>query len=1050
MRYSIRPLTLLAALCLLLSVIPIGAAAQPSNAIARTPLAQSSTSDVFVALQPTIPLEQFRATLARPEASLLNRLVVSQRLKRFLQVGNQTILRVELQPGADPDLTIQQLSRVAGVAWAAPNLIYTSDPTFDPREYTPNDTRFVNQYHHTLMQNSTAWNTTEGQGQLIAIFDDGIELSHPDLSPNIWVNDDPQDGIDNDGNGYIDDTNGWATVANTRNLLANGIESHGTHVAGIAAARTNNGLGVAGTAGRATILPIRFYGENLPWTSAIIAESIRYAVDNGAKITNMSYNSNNFPNDPVVLAALSYAYERGVLMFHSAGNDNVSNAARQALDQVLFVANTDSNDQKAAFSNYGPWVDLAAPGENILSTVTNAYATNQALATPYDFYSGTSMASPNAAGVAALIWAANPTWSRDQVAAYLIGTTDSIEAANPSYVGQLGRGRVNAARGVDASFQLAPPRIQASGLPAENTTITTPLSTFALKLPSVLSSTTVISSNFELRGAGSDATLGTSDDLLIDLAISDGLPYQIGTNQLSFTINTLMTPGVYRFTARSGSSGLRDPFGQQLDGDSNGSGGDDFTRTFTVGYQLYGRVFEDWNNNGSLDTGEPAIANQTIWLDLNSSGSLDSGDATTTSDTAGLYAFSSVTPGATTLHINQSTGLLVSTPASGSTSITMGSNTANQRVDVGLYRDQAIYGYLYNDSDGDGNRENNETGFANWTVFVDLNQNSTADSLPTQAFTNTNALAIPDNNLNGITSTLAIANVSGQIADLNVLVELTHTYVSDLSVVLTAPDGQQVSLIARRGGSTSGTFVLTFDDQATVAIAASSASLSSGSYRPEQALSTLLSSQPTGNWRLHVNDVEAPDSGTLVRWGITMQLREPQVTSNSAGGYVIDGLASGSYTLRQITQSGWQAVSPASGTQNITLASTSLFERNFGNQIDTTPPTVSGSATFTNGRFNQVQIDFSEPINGLTLSDLVLRRNGVVLPWSGTPPTLTIATDRQSATLTGLGSYTAAAGSYTLELAAGSISDDANNLLTINVIITWEYHTIALPLVKSP
>jgi hypothetical protein len=403
---------------------------------------------------------------------------------------------------------------------------------------------------------------------VIAITDDGVSLSHPDLSANIWGNDDEiaNNGIDDDGNGFIDDVNGWDFASNDRDPSPVAGFSHGTHVAGIAAARVNNSVGVAGTAGDATIMPIRFYGSG-SWTSTVVANSFRYAVDNGAKILSDSYNIDGFVGDLVYASAVQYVYNRGALYFNSGGNGGTLNPARQAIDQVMLVVNSTANDLKAFTSNYGWGMDIAAPGTSIYSTIPNA---------SYTTMSGTSMAAPNAAAAAALIWSAHPDWTRDQVAAQLIGSADNIDALNPNFAALMGSGRVNSFRAVTQT--IAPPRLRGlGGLPADNASAVSIASTFTLDVASVFDPATVSSSAFELRGDGADNTFNTPDDVLVPLSLNTAFAY--GTNRLRFTIDSNPPPDTYRFSALPA---LRDPFGQAIDGNGDGTAGDAFTRTFSV------------------------------------------------------------------------------------------------------------------------------------------------------------------------------------------------------------------------------------------------------------------------------------------------------------------------------------------------------------------------------------------------------------------------------------------------------------------------------------
>ena len=152
----------------------------------------------------------------------------------------------------------------------------------------------------------------------MGITDDGVETGHEDLAANIWVNtgETAGDGIDNDGNGYVDDVNGFDFVSNNGNPNPdNSSNDHGTHVAGIAGARTNNGIGVAGTAGEATIMPLQFFISGQAWTAANIAEAFGYGADNGAQIITTSYNMDIWVGDPVVTAGYDYMYDQGVLHF---------------------------------------------------------------------------------------------------------------------------------------------------------------------------------------------------------------------------------------------------------------------------------------------------------------------------------------------------------------------------------------------------------------------------------------------------------------------------------------------------------------------------------------------------------------------------------------------------------------------------------------------------------------------------------------------------------------------------------------------------------------
>lgn len=241
---------------------------------------------------------------------------------------------------------------------------------------TPNDPSLGNQWAFNNMHAYAAWDVTTGSPDVVlGILDTGVDLNHPDLNDHLLA------GYDFvDGDTVPQDTAG-----------------HGTHVAGIANAESNNGLGVAGVAWDARMLPVRIIGP-FGATSANIANGLIYAADNGVKIVNMSLGGAGWVQ--VERDAVNYAAARGVVIFASAGNDGATTNFVNypaSYDHVISVANTTNLNQRASSSSYNEFVDIAAPGSVIYSTYYDD---------TYTYLSGTSMASPNAAGVAALVWSA--------------------------------------------------------------------------------------------------------------------------------------------------------------------------------------------------------------------------------------------------------------------------------------------------------------------------------------------------------------------------------------------------------------------------------------------------------------------------------------------------------------------------------------------------------------------------------------------------------------------------------------------------------------------
>lgn len=302
---------------------------------------------------------------------------------------------------------------------------------------TPNDPSLGSQWGLTIINAPTAWNYfSSGSNVVIAIVDDAIERTHSDLSPNLWVNPGEIAGnnIDDDNNGYIDDINGYDVGSNDNNPNPPSTAyDHGTHVSGIASARTNNNNGVASIGFSCKLMCVKSTSTPTAITNGY--DGIVYAAVSGADVINMSWGGPTFSTTGQNV--VNYAYSQGCILIAAAGNDDVSSQFYPAaFNNVVSVAATSSNDAKASFSNYGSWIDVSAPGNNIYSTTVN---------NTYGNKSGTSMASPMVAGLAALMKSLNPTMPNADIINCLLSTADNINAQNPSYIGQLGSGRIDAA-----------------------------------------------------------------------------------------------------------------------------------------------------------------------------------------------------------------------------------------------------------------------------------------------------------------------------------------------------------------------------------------------------------------------------------------------------------------------------------------------------------------------------------------------------------------------------------------------------------------------------
>ncbi len=292
-----------------------------------------------------------------------------------------------------------------------------------------------------------AWNQTTGSSNVVvAVLDTGIDYTHPDMTSNVWINTDeiPNNSIDDDGNGYVDDYYGYDFVNRDSNPIDD--HGHGTHVSGTISAVTNNGLGISGVSWSSKIMALKFLsaGGSGYYSDAILA--IQYAVDNGAQILSNSWGG--YGRSQSLQDAVNYAYSNGAVFVAAAGNSNWDAYYFQpaGLDNVLTVSAVDYNDTKASFSNYGNKVDVAAPGVNTLSLRAAGTTMGTVVGSNYTIASGTSMATPHVAGVAALVLAAHPTMSNQEVENSIKNYADDKGATG--FDVYYGYGRVNAEQAV--------------------------------------------------------------------------------------------------------------------------------------------------------------------------------------------------------------------------------------------------------------------------------------------------------------------------------------------------------------------------------------------------------------------------------------------------------------------------------------------------------------------------------------------------------------------------------------------------------------------------
>ncbi len=367
--------------------------------------------------------------------------------------GVDRILEIRYDNDVDPYDVCRRLIENPEVEYAVP--VFKRYST-----YTPNDPKIGSQWAINNIKLKDAWDITKGSEEVVvAIVDSGTDWKHVDLSDNIWINpgEIPDNNIDDDKNGKIDDVRGWDFVGNIgmseigsgqwkedndpRNTGTTSNNTHGTHVAGCAAATTDNKTGIAAPGFKAKILPVKCATDQHIRGIYRGYEGITYAANLGADIINCSWSGPGY--SPAEQDVINNAVAKGSVVIVAAGNDGslIDNGGHfpAAYNNVVCVGASRSNNRRASFSNWGILTSVYAPGASILSTMPN---------NKYSSQSGTSMASPVTAGVAALVKAVHPDWTPKQIAHQIRSTSDDVVSTSPDLRPYF-YGRINAHKAVD-------------------------------------------------------------------------------------------------------------------------------------------------------------------------------------------------------------------------------------------------------------------------------------------------------------------------------------------------------------------------------------------------------------------------------------------------------------------------------------------------------------------------------------------------------------------------------------------------------------------------
>jgi subtilisin family serine protease/subtilisin-like proprotein convertase family protein len=745
---------------------------------------------------------------------------------------------VMLPPGISVTQAIAAYRAHPGVIYAEPDYVLRA-------ALTPNDPRFTDGSLwglHNYGQNSgtvdadidapEVWDLTTGsRSVVIAVIDSGVDYNHPDLAANMWRNpgEVPGNGIDDDGNGYVDDVYGYDFFANDGDPMDE--NNHGTHCAGTIGAVGNNNRGVVGVNWNVSIMALRFLGANGTGSISGAIASLNYALNMGVLISSNSYGGGGFSQ------SFSNALDRARSMNHvfvaAAGNNGSNGASYPAAyphENIIAVAASDRNDNLASFSQYGNNVDLTAPGVSILSTIRN---------NGYASYNGTSMATPHVAGVVGLLRAVNPNLTHQQVVSAILNNVD----VKPQLVGKVVTGgRLNAYRAVSS---ILPPSDSSGPYVVSHTpsgSVTGPVSSLSLVFNKQVNATT-----FTLADIVSFTGPGGVDlrSKVTGITPSTGLA-------TTFTIQfeAQVAPGTYTMVI---GPDIRDASGNQMNQDRDGINGenpqDTYTATFTLVDTVGPRVT---SHSPSGDVSAP-VNSVTVTFDeaVNAS----------TFTLADIVSFTG--PGGVDLR-SSLTGI---TPSSGTaTTFTISFAPQNLRGTYTLVLGPDIRDVAGNPMNQDGDGVNGENPDDRYTATFNI-------AAERRTYDSTNVpVAIRDRRT--VRSTLTI-NDNFTIEDVNVRFYITHTWVSDLRIQLQAPNGATITLVNYRGGSGDDfgtpTQPTEIDDEATTPISQGVAPFL-GSYQPEanNPLSRFDRTNARGTWTLIIYDRANGDQGTLHAWSLVI------------------------------------------------------------------------------------------------------------------------------------------------------------------------------------
>ncbi|MHC4324325.1 MAG: S8 family serine peptidase, partial [Planctomycetota bacterium] len=370
--------------------------------------------------------------LPKKHKRILERLKRVPKAKKVPNLGSIYKIRLDCESRQSFEEALEEYRSSPYVEYAEVNYIVSVNAM-------PNDPLYADQWPLGKITAQEAWDIYTGSSEtVVAVLDTGVDYNHRDLRDNMWINEAEQngaEGVDDDENGYIDDIYGYNFIYNNGDPIDD--YGHGTYCSGIIAAKGDNDLDITGICWNTKIMALKFMGLFGDGSTADAVLAVYYAVENGADIISNSWST---PNESRLLKdAVDYAHSQGVIIVASAGNEDSNIPQYPAYyTNVISVAATDSDDKRWPYSNYGDWVDIAAPGVDVLSLSAEGTSNGSSNNGHTTILSGTSTACPHVAGACALLLSANPLMTYNQVYDVLTRTADPI---SPGIC--LSNGRIN-------------------------------------------------------------------------------------------------------------------------------------------------------------------------------------------------------------------------------------------------------------------------------------------------------------------------------------------------------------------------------------------------------------------------------------------------------------------------------------------------------------------------------------------------------------------------------------------------------------------------------